>query len=474
MATTRLRTFSTESTVSSKTHRRTSSFICNGTIMPEYHDEGDKKMVCNSPETSCIGAEKTLRAMELIRQLSFDSSSPQIIDLSDTEKKMVTTRSTPSTLNEHMLGLDFQLTPPPPPPPNTPAKAERMMSPPLPPSIKRESHLVSPPMHDVNINMKTLNRARSSSFSEISDGEGLYATDSDHMMVMESPPIRAGPPNRLRLASDQSPYAVSSASSSTSHDGSIACSSETDLVHWINLGTNHVETSELDVTQDEIDPPLILRSPRLSVGTLQEWNRLCEEQGNHVNKRQYISSALGCSTPERMSSSHESVEEVHMLFAPPSSEEASLAYTHTLAPSTISISSEFHNAEENLSYSQSIDKSFESSLADDRQTSPTNNAHRRHKSDGHEISLMKKRPSHQRGNSSLDMPLESIPENIKCQIGAVAAGLIVGTCAFTCENSFESFVAREKNVLRKHRRIKSDGLIFRGGRRLQESVHISF
>ncbi|KAL7454595.1 hypothetical protein ACHAWC_007455 [Mediolabrus comicus] len=472
MANTRLRTFSTESTVSSKTHRRTSSFICNGTIMSEYHDEGDKKMVCTSPETSCIRAEKTLRAMELIRQLSFDLSSPQIIDLIDTEKKMVTTRSTPSTLNEHMLGLDFQLTPPPPP--NTPAKAERMMSPPLPPNIKRESHLVSPPMHDVV--MKTLNRARSTSFSEISDGDDLYATDSDHMMVMESSPIRAGPPNRLRLASDQSPYAVSSASSSTSHDGSIACSSETDLVHWhdLNLGINHVETSEVDMTQDDpLDPPT-LRSPRLSVGTLQEWNRLCEEQGNHVNKRQYISSALGCSTPERMSSSHESVEEVHMLFAPPSSEEASLAYTHTLAPSTISISSEFHNAEENLSYSQSIDKSFESSLADDRQTSPRNNAHRRHKSDGHEISLMKKRPSHQRGNSSLDMPLESIPENLKCQIGAVAAGLIVGTCAFTCENSFESFVAREKNVLRKHRRIKSDGLIFRGGIRLQESVHVSF
>lgn len=464
MATTRLRTFSTESTVSSKTHRRTSSFICNGAIMSEYHDDGDKKMVCTSPEPSCIGAEKTLRAMELIRQLSFDSSSPQIVDLIDTEKKMmVTTRSTPSTLNEHTLGLDFQLTPPPPP--NTPAKAERMMSPPLPPNIKRESHLVSPPMHDVV--MKTLNRARSSSFSEISDGEGL--TDSDHMMVMESSPIRAGPPNRLRLASDQSPYAVSSASSSTSHDGSIACSCETDLdlVHWhdptgINLGTNHVETSEVDMTEDDPLAPTTLRSPRLSVGTLQEWNRLCEEQGNLVNKRQYISSALGCSTPERMSSSHESVEQVHlMLFPPPSSEEASLAYTHTLAPSTISISSEFHNADavENLSYSQSIDKSFESSLADDRQTSPSN-AHRRHKSDGHDLSLLKKRPSHQRGNSSLDMPLESIPENLKCQIGAVAAGLIVGTC----ENSFESFVAREKNVLRKHRRIKSDGLILRSGR----------
>ena len=465
---TRLRTFSTESTVSSKTHRRTSSFICNGAIMSECQDDGDQKMDGTTPEPSCIGAEKK-RAMELIRQLSFDSSSPQIIDLIDTEKKMVTT-STPSTLNEHRL--EFQDTPPPPP--NTPAKTERMMSPPLPPNIKRESHLVSPPMHDVV--MKTVNRGRSTSFSEISDGEGFYATDSDHMMVMESPP-RAGPSNRLRLASDQSPYAVSSASSST--DGSIACFSETDFVPWhdptsINFGINHVETSELDVTQDDpLDPPTSLRSPRLSVGTLQEWNRLCEEQGNLVNKRQYISSALGCSTPERMSSSHESVEEVHMLFAPPSSEEASLAYTHTLAPSTISISSEFHNAEENLSFSQSIDKSFDSSLAGDRYTSPSNNAHRRHKSDGHEISLMKKRPSHQRGNSSLDMHLESIPENLKCQIGAVAAGLLVGTCAFTSfENSFERFVAREKTVLRKHRRIKSDGLIFRGGRRLQESVHV--
>ena len=125
-------------------------------------------------------------------------------------------------------------------------------------------------------------------------------------------------------------------------------------------------------------------------------------------------------------------------------------------------------------------------------TSPAHNAlreHRRHKSDGYvlqrvqegmpkaQVSLMKKRPNHKRG-SSLDMPLESIPENLKCRMGVVAAGLFLGTCAISCDKSFESFVIREKNVLRnKHRRIKSDGSFFRGGRRLQQlqkSVHVTF
>jgi hypothetical protein len=317
------------------------------------------------------------------------------------------------------------------------------------------------------------NLARSATLSDLTDGECYDATDFDNMM--EHLHEQEGPPNRRRLASDQSPYAVSSASPS-SLDDSFAWSSESDPIRWddptgciINLGLiNQAETSALD---DGLDPPLMLR-PRLSSGTLQEWNKLCEEEGNVIDKRQYISSVLSrpASVGDEKSSSLESTEEVHMLVAPPLSEDMSLSYTNTGAPSTISISSEFQDVEEvcsnddggvPLSYSRSIDKSILSSHADDmfqlENASPVNK-HRRHMSDGFVLQLLQenapksqahflmKRPSHQRCIS-----LRSIPElksSLKCQMGSDAVGLVVGALPTSCDNSFESFVASENDVLR--------------------------
>lgn len=481
---------------SSKTHRRTSSVILDGTVHSESR--------CDLPDTEQrvrprADTTSSLRTLELIRQLSFDTITPKIIDISDTEQ-MVNIECTPRMMS----------------PPNTPS--ERMMSPPLPPNIKRlDPQVISPPLHHV---VHTLNRARSTSLSEMSDGESYGATDfDDNMMMMENLPEQTGPPNRRRLASDQSPYAVSSASSTASRDHSSFCSSESEMIHWlddptgciINLGINHVETSdlasELEVTQDDaLGPPMCAR---LSIGTLKEWNTQCEKEGNVINKRQYISSALSPDRPSSMvASSQESVEveEVHMMVAP--SLSASLSYTHTGAPSTISISSEFHDVEEEvsityedgaaLSYSQSIDQSFESSLAGDivhvhqdkalkdTATSPAPRAlrkHRRHKSDGFALqpraqANLKKRPSHQRG-SSLDLSLQSIPENpklFKSPLGVIVAGIIVGVMATASDNSFESFVASgysfdndcTTDALRKHRRFNSDGHFARSGRRLQQ------
>jgi hypothetical protein len=461
---TRPRLLSSElSLSSSKTHRRTSSVICNGTIHSESRSDTVDMMDCTSPDIERRlhpGADiSSLRTLELIRQLSFDLSTPKIIDMSDTEQTATVTPSTPARCLP-----DFELECAPPPPPNTPS--ERMMSPPLPPNIKRvEPQVITPPLHHFVVH--TRSRARSTSLSEMSDGE-CYATDFDDMMVMENLPEQTGQPNRRRLASDQSPYAVSSASSSSCDDHSFACSVEGEMIHWhdptgciIDLGINN------EVTQDDaLGPPLCAR---LSIDTLQEWNLLCEQEGNVIDKRQYISSALSPDRPTTMvgdqaSSSEKSVEveEVHMMVAP--SLSASLSYTHTGAPSTISISSEFHDVEEvssnydggaALSYSQSVEQSFESSLAGDtvhvhqdkslkdtviKSSTTAFRKHRRHNSDGfvlhprNQVSL-KKRPSHKRG-SSLDMSLQSIPENpksSKSQLGIVAAGLFVGAMPTVCD-----------------------------------------
>ncbi|KAL7445726.1 hypothetical protein ACHAXM_009895 [Skeletonema potamos] len=469
---TRQRLLSSElSLSSSKTHRRTSSVICNGAIHSEPRSDTVDSMDCSSPDVQrrlrpCADDISSLRTLELIRQLSFDVSLPEIIDMSETEKTVAITPSTPSD-------LELELECASPPPPNTPS--ERMMSPPLPPNIKRvEPQVITPPLNRFVMHIHS--RARSTSPSEISDG---YAMEFDDLMVMENLPEQTGQPNRRRLASDQSPYAVSSASSTSYDDHSFASSTEREMIHWddptgciIDLGINN------EVIQDDAlgGPPCA----RLSIDSLQEWNLLCEQEGNVINKMQYISSALSPARPTSMvgdqaSSSQESsveAEEVHMMVVP--SLSASLSYTHTGAPSTISISSEFgdvdevssnYDGEAALSYSQSIEKSFESSLAGDtfhlhqdkylkdaaiNSSATTFRKHRRYKSDGfvlhprNQVSL-KKRPSHKRGNS-LDVSLQSIPENPKSSkspLGVVAEGRFAGAMASVCDNSLERFVASE-------------------------------
>ena len=462
---------------SSKTHRRTSSVICNGKILSDrndsiiHFDEGNLR-----PGSDVISS---LRALELIRQLSFDTSTPKIIDmLADTENMV----ASPSTVSKYLPGF-IEVECVPPAPPCTP----RIVSPPLPPITGRnEPRAVSPPINDLVVNK--LDRARSASVSEMSDSDG-YVTDFDGMMVVMDPLTdQTGQPNRHRLPSDQSPYAVSSASSSSCYDHSSASSTERETFHFHDpIGC----VINLEVT----GPP---SCTRLSIDSLQEWNLLCEQEGNIINKRQYIATALSpaMSRPtlidgEHPSSSQETVEEVHMMCS-----DSEFSYTHTGAPSTVSISSEVHNVEEDvissnydgepaLSYSQSNDKSFESSLVGDidrihqdtAATSPTANTrsrHRRHKSDG---SVFLPRSSHQQRNS-LDKFLHIIPESPN---GVDIDGHFVRTTSAACDNSFEGFVTTsdvplEKpcstNLSRVHRRFNSDGHLVRRGRRLhQNNVH---
>lgn len=488
---TRPRLPSSETLSSSKTHRRASSVICNGKLHSDRSDTIDMMECCViSPDVAPSGADiiSSLRALELIRQLSFDTSMPEIIQIDTPDRGNVV--ASPSTVSKYLPHLiEFECAPP---------STLRMASPPLPPIIgTKEPRAKSLPMNHAVLH--NCNRARSTSVSELSDSDG-YETDFDGMMmVME--PLRnqqADQPNRRRLASDQSPYAVSSISSSSFCDD-LSFGEREEMLHWydpagynINLGMNHVEASRLEVTEDEFGPP---PCPRLSIDSLQEWNLLCEQEGHIINKRQYIATAL-CPTPhptsivdDRPYSPQDPVEvdEVHMMVAP--SLSASLSYTHTGVPSTISVSSELHDVEE-VSYTNydvdaalcySIDKSFESSLAGgivhmhqdkavtDTSRSPAPTAlrkrHRRHRSDGLVMLprarlALKKRPSHQRV-SSLDISLQIIPESPSGQF-------VERTISAACDKRLEGFVASgapfndrpcSNSLLCMHRRFNSDGFL---------------
>ena len=467
---------------SSDTQRRTSSCgdgqllsdkpISSVHITECYHSpsvgEGRKQSDASDVITS------SLRTLELIRQLSFDTTTPKIIDISDTTGDFVT--ATPTTL--HMYFPDVEVEQPPPPLTSTPS--EQTTSPPLPPSVRRiESSLTSPPFSCVYMRNSNLSRTRtrSSSVSEISDSDGYDATDFDDMvMVMDPLPNQQ---IRRRLASDQSPYAVSSAS--TSEDHSLDSSTEREIFHWhdpigcaVNLGINYVDSSELEITQDVHEP-----CPRLSIDSLQEWNMLCEQEGNVTTRQEYVATALSPTVaydPASPSLSYEAeeVEGVHMMFAP--SLSASLSYTHTGVPSTVSnSSSEFHDVEDVLSstnhddesYSQSLELSFQINLPGDAivlhqektDIAVPHKRHRRHKSDGFVLlpkvhSSLKKKPGHQRVNS-IDLFLQSIPESptdvmrTECDMRA--------ECFFANSGcSFNRSCAAD--VLRKHRRYHSDSV----------------
>eukprot|EP00984_Skeletonema_dohrnii_P029677 scaffold20494_cov90-Skeletonema_dohrnii-CCMP3373.AAC.1 len=153
---------------SSKTHRRTSSVICNGKIHSDRSDTIDMMDCCISPDVGKRPVHpsseiiSSLRALELIRQLSFDTNTPKIIDISDTQNMI----ASPSTLSKYLPDLlGFECAPPAPP--STP----RVASPPLPPIIAR-----SPPINHVVV--QNLNRSGSTSTSELSDSDG-YVTDFD-------------------------------------------------------------------------------------------------------------------------------------------------------------------------------------------------------------------------------------------------------------------------------------------------------
>ena len=165
-----------------------------------------------------------------------------------------------------------------------------------------------------------------------------------------------------------------------------------------------------------------------------------------------------------------------MMFAP--SLSASLSYTHTGVPSTVSNSSGFHDVEDilsstnhedeaTMSYAQSLELSFQISLPGDAivlhqekiETAAPQKRHRRHKSDGFVLlpkahSSLKKKPGHNRANS-LELFLQSIPESPTDVVTS------------ECDKSLEGFVANNDcafnhscatDLMRKHRRYNSDSL----------------
>ncbi len=185
----------------------------------------------------------SLRTLELIRQLSFDTSMPKLVDMCDAE-------STPSTI--------------------------RCLEP----------QVISPPLHHVVVSNVDCDSA-SQTPSEMNDCEGGYVPDFD-VTVTNYLPEQNGLPNRRRLASDQSPYAVSSASITSSDDRSLSSSEE---FYWDDPAVSHFDASEIEESDDNdlIEPPLCTR---LSTESLQGWDLLCEHEGNVTDKMQYISTAL--------------------------------------------------------------------------------------------------------------------------------------------------------------------------------------
>ncbi|KAK1733035.1 hypothetical protein QTG54_016366 [Skeletonema marinoi] len=191
----------------------------------------------------------SLRTLELIRQLSFDTSMPKIIDMCDTE-------GVPSNI--------------------------RRLAP----------QVISPPLHHVDLNRVY---ARSKTPSEISDSEGGYVADVDEMVIRDIHRQTGLLPNRRRLACS---YAVSSVSDDTScDDHSFTSSSESEsycddpTTSNSTLGIHHVDVSELE--DDLLGPPLCTR---LSTDSLLGWDLLCEEEGDAIDKMRYISTALSSSS----------------------------------------------------------------------------------------------------------------------------------------------------------------------------------
>ncbi len=179
-----------------------------------------------------------LRTLELIRQLSFDTSMPKLVDICDAQ--------------------------------NTTSAIKRL-----------EPQVIPPPLHHIVVH--NVDRVSASKTPSMSDIEGGY--------VVDYIPEQTELPHRRRLASDQSPYAVSTASITSCDDRSFTSSEE---FYWDDPAGSHFDASEIEESHDDlIGPPLCTR---LSTDSLQGWDLLCEQQGNVIDKMQYISTALHSST----------------------------------------------------------------------------------------------------------------------------------------------------------------------------------
>ena len=158
---------------SSKTHRRTSSVICNGKIHSDRSDTVDMMDCCISPDVDKRPLHpsseiiSSLRALELIRQLSFDTNTPKIIDISDTQNVI----ASPSTLSKYLPDLLECECAPSAPTSQHSAYGVTSTSSYYRTYVSSYNHVV----------VHNLNRSGSTSLSEISDSDG-YVTDFDGMM----------------------------------------------------------------------------------------------------------------------------------------------------------------------------------------------------------------------------------------------------------------------------------------------------
>lgn len=170
----------------------------------------------------------SLRALELIRQLSFDINTPEIVDICDTK------------------------------------------------AVPKEHLMISPPLKQVFVDCNSAGITPPS----LSSSRDEYIVDFDDMYF----------PNRRRLLSEQSPYAVSSASSSTCGD-SYDSSLESGVFSWDDHSCRN-NSMGLD-EEDVLDPPLCTC---LNVDMLQKWNMLCEHGSNHgINEEQQVLTATAFS-----------------------------------------------------------------------------------------------------------------------------------------------------------------------------------
>lgn len=213
-------------------------------VLLDYNDEDDSLVYSVSVGgmlSRPVAERSSLRTLELIRQLSFDTSMPKLVDMCDAE-------STSSTVR------------------------------------RLEPQVISPPLHHVVVHNFDHDTA-SKTPSEMNDFEGGYVADFDDTK-MNYLPEQNGLPNRRRLASDQSPYAVSSVSITSCDDLSFTSSEE----FYLDPAGSHFDASKIEESDDDlVEPPLCTR---LSTDSLQGWDLLCEQEGNVTDKMQYISTAL--------------------------------------------------------------------------------------------------------------------------------------------------------------------------------------
>ena len=164
----------------------------------------------------------SLRALELIRQLSFDIDTPKIVDICDTK------------------------------------------------AASQEPLVASPPLNQVFVDRDCAGLT-SPSFP---NGREEYTGDFDDMYSQ----------NRRRFLSEQSPYAVSSASSSTCGD-SFDSSLGSGVFSWDDHSCANTSVAAQD-QEDILGPPLCTR---LNMDTLQKWNALCEQGDNHDMSKDTVS-----------------------------------------------------------------------------------------------------------------------------------------------------------------------------------------